>query len=114
MDAYPLVGWKKIVHEGSDLVVYEGPEGHVFESLQEVYEHVVAIKTASMGVDKSKVSLSALQHFLNECCSEQQERSEEGRRFVLTTSTLEGYLHRGDHPVVSSMSLHYVACGSIE
>ena len=109
MDPYPLVGWKKIALEGSGLVVYEGPDGDVLESLQEVYDHVVATRTAMTGVDKSKVNLSVLQHFLNECCSEQEERSEEGRRFVLTTSTLEDYLHRGDHPVVASMSL-YVYC----
>ena len=89
MDPYPLVGWKKIPLEGSDVVVYEGPDGQVFESLQDVYEQVVAIKTATAGVDKSKVNLSVLQHFLNECCTEQEERSEEGRRFVVTSSTLE-------------------------
>ncbi len=66
MDPYPLVGWKKIALEGSDLVVCEGPDGQVFESLQDVYEHMVAIKTASTGVDKSKVSLSVLQHLLSQ------------------------------------------------
>jgi len=90
-------------------VMYEGPGGEVFQSLQEVYEHVVAARIASADADKSKVHLSVLQHFLNERCSEKEEHSEEDRRFVVTSSTLEDYLYRGDHPVVANMSL-YVYC----
>jgi len=109
MDPFPLLGWKRLVLEATDVVVYEGPGGEVFESLQEVYEHVVAARVSNIGTDKMQMHLSVLQHYLNECCSEKEERAEEDRRFVVTSSTLEDYLYRGDHPVVAHMSL-YVYC----
>ena len=105
MDPYPLVGWKKVVHEDGGAVMYEGPAGEVFESLTEIYEYEVASKYADADVNGAKVHLSILQQFLNECCSESEVRAEGEQRFVVTTSTLEDWLYRGDHPILACMSL---------
>ena len=105
MDPYPLVGWKKSVLEDGAVVMYEGPNGEVFESLADVYEYEVASKYAGAGVDGAKIHLSILQQFLNECCSESEVRAEGEQRVVVTTSTLEDWLYRGDHPILACMSL---------
>ena len=55
------------------------------------------------------MALTFLQKFLNECCTESEERDESGQRFVVTTSTLEDWLHRGDHPILAPMSLYVYA-----
>jgi hypothetical protein len=89
MDAYPLVGWKKVVlHEGG-AIAYEGPHGEVYEDLQQVYEQEVAAKAAQRGMSENRLALTFLQKFLTECCSEQQHKEEDGSRVVVTTSTLE-------------------------
>ena len=105
MDPYPLVGWKKITDEETGVVMYEGPCGETFEDLAQVYEYDVALRYGDAGVDASRVQLSVLQNFLNECCSEHEERAEGEQRIVVTTSTLEDWLYRGDHPILASMSL---------
>ena len=58
---------------------------------------------------KSKLVLTFLQKFLNERCTESEEREESGQRFVVTTSTFEGWLHRRDHPIMAPMSLYVYA-----
>ena len=100
MDPYPLLGWKKTSLEDGGAFLYE-----IFEDLGEVYEYVVASKSAVAGVDETKIHLSVLQHFLNDCCSEKEERAGDGERCVVTTSTLEDWLYRGSHPILAPMSL---------
>ena len=105
MDPYPLLGWKKTSLEEGGAFLYEGPHGEVFEDLREVYEYVVASKSADAGVDETKIHLSVLQHFLTDCCSEKEERAGDGARCVVTTGTLEDWLHRGSHPILTPMGL---------
>ena len=52
-----------------------------------------------------QVTLGFLQRFLRDHCSEAEQREEDGTRFNVTTSTLEDWLHRGDHPVLAPMNL---------
>ena len=109
MDPYPLVGWRKIPLEGSDTFMYEGPNGELYDDLQQVYEYEVAAKAASSGLPETRMALNFLQKFLNECCTEQQQREEQGQRIVLTTSTLEDWLYRGHHPILQAMSFQVYA-----
>jgi hypothetical protein len=93
MDPYPLFNWKKISLEGGQ-TLYEGPEGELFEDLQQAYEHTVAAKTSQTGFSESKVGLSFLQKFLNNCCSEEQEMLIDDARIMITTSTMEDIEHK--------------------
>ena len=104
MDAYPLPGWKRIQNLDGDYV-YQGINGEVFGDLQEVYEYTVAARAADSGIENSSHTLTFLQKFLRECASESEQREEDGQRYVLTTSTLEDWLFRGDHPILAAMSL---------
>ena len=72
MDPYPLVGWTKVAF----IVVYEGPQGEVYDDLEQVYDFVLASKNAAVGAGSTNVHLSVLQRFLNDCCAER----EKGRR----------------------------------
>ena len=66
----------------------------------------MATRSAQSGVEESKLALTFLQKFVNSCGTESEEREDaEGTRFVLTTSTVEDYLFRGDHPILAPMSL---------
>ena len=103
MDPYPLVGWKRVVDNGR--VIYEGPSGEAFEDLREVYEYEIASKHTGDGVDGSKMHLTILQKFLNECCSERDEQHDGDQRVVVSTSALDDWLYRGDDPIVKDMSL---------
>jgi hypothetical protein len=105
MDPYPLIGWKKVVPDDGSRITYEGPHGEVYEDLEQVYEYEIATKHAEAGADSTKVHLSILQQFLNDCCTEKGERTEADMRVVITTSTLEDWLNRGDHPILKPMSL---------
>ena len=109
MDPYPLVGWKKINTGEEGCHHYEGPNGEVCEDLQQAFEMELATKHIANSVDSTKVHLSVLQQFLNDCCSEKETRQEGEQRYVVTTSTLEDYLFRGGHPIVASMSLQVYA-----
>ncbi len=62
--------------------MYEGPCGEVFETKAQVYEYEVAMKYGGADVDGTKVQLSVLQQFLNECFSEREERAEDEQRIV--------------------------------
>jgi hypothetical protein len=88
-----LFNWKKISLEGGQ-TLYEGPEGELFEDLQQAYEHTVAAKTSQTGFSESKVGLSFLQKFLNNCCSEEQEMLIDDARIMITTSTMEDIEHK--------------------
>ena len=105
MDPYPLVGWKKIIPDDGTRIIYEGPHGEVYEDLDQVYEYEIGAKHADGSADSTKVHLSILQKFLNDCCTEKSERAEDGMRVVVTTSTVEDWLYRGEHPILKPMSL---------
>jgi hypothetical protein len=89
MDPYPLVGWRKIQLDEGAVVVYEGPNGEVYDDIQQAYEHEVSAKAADTGMSENRLALSFLQKFLNECGAEQRESKENHQRVVLTTSTME-------------------------
>ena len=103
MDPVPLLGWKKVETEG--VVFFEGPSGEVFDDLPQVYEYVVAAQSTQGGCESGGLPLTFLQKFLNERCSEKEQQEDGEQRCVVTTSTLEDWLHRGDHPVLAPMSL---------
>ena len=105
MDPFPLVGWRKVAAEEEGPATYEGPNGEVYEDLEQVFEYVTASHKLDAGVDGTKIHLSILQQFLNECCSESEVHADADRRYVITTSTLEDWLYRGEHPILASMSL---------
>ena len=88
---------------------YEGSNGEVCEDLQQALEFEMASKHVGGDVSETKVHLSVLQQFLNECCSEKEQRQDGEQRYVLTTSALEDWLHRGSHPILASMSLQVYA-----
>ena len=71
--------------EGGGACVYEGPNGEVYEDLREAYEQEVAARSAQTNKDEHMLALTFLQKFLNECCTESEERDESGQRFVVTT-----------------------------
>ena len=104
MDPYPMPRWKRIeLSDGQNL--YEGPNGELYEDLHAAYEHDIAAKAANTGVAQNRVALDFLQRFLKDSCSETEQREDNGTRFAVTTSTLEDWLHRGDHPILAPMSL---------
>ena len=103
MDPVPLLGWRRVDTGG--VVFYEGPNGELCEDLQHVYEQVTAAQSTQAGCETGRIALTFLQKFLNECCSEKEQREDADQRCVVTTSTLEDWLHRGDHPTLAPMSL---------
>ena len=46
---------------------------------------------------------------MNQCGTESEQREVEEQRFVVTTSTLEDWLFRGDHPTLKAMSFQVYA-----
>jgi len=108
MDPYPMVGWRRMELEGGE-IVFEGPNGERYADLQHAFEQEVAAKVARTGIQENRLALTFLQKFLNECCSEQEQREESGQRFVVATSTLEDWLYRGDHPILAPMSFEVYA-----
>ncbi len=109
MDPWPMVGWRRVELEEGGVVLFQGPNGEVYDDLQQAYEYEVAAKAAQTGMPENRLALTFLQKFLNECGSEHREVEEQEERFVVTTSTLEDWLYRGDHPVVVSMSYQVYA-----
>jgi len=85
----------------------------MFPALQDIglaYDHEVAQKSSSFDVDQNRVALTFLQKFVNDCCTQNDTKVDaEAQRFVVTTSTLEDWLHRGDHPILAPMSFQVYA-----
>ena len=105
MDPYPLVGWRRIESEDGELVALEGPNGERCEDEHQAYEHDIASKKAAQSNwGEAQKQLTFLQKFLNDHCSESVENEEQQQRTVVTTSTLEDWLFRGDHPILAPMS----------
>jgi len=108
-DPYRLVGWETVPLEDGSLL-YQSPDGYMFTDLREAYEHEVANKQLAAGGDTTRAALSFLQRFLNEHSEEREERStEDHQRVVVSTSTLEDWLHRGDDPILAPMSYQVYA-----
>jgi hypothetical protein len=108
-DPEPLPGWREVKLGDEGAVVYEGPNGELFDNLLAAYDYFKAQQCAQAGVADAKLPLTFLQKFLNECCSEKEHREEGEQRIVITTSTLEDWLHRGQHPILAPMSLYVYA-----
>ena len=54
--------------------MYEGPNGEVYEDLQEAYEQEVAARSAQTSLDENKLALTFLQKFLNEAAGARHQR----------------------------------------
>ena len=82
------------------------PEGQRFPDILTAYEHDVATKAARDTPDHRQV-VSFLAKFMRDMGSESEEapRTGDGFRIVRSTSTLDDWLHRGDHPVLKHTSL---------
>ena len=52
----------------------------------------------------TKAALTFLQRFLNTAWDETTETTRADTRVRITTSTLEDYMHRGEHPILAPMS----------
>ena len=86
------------------------PEGQRSPDILTTYEHDVATKAARDTLDHRQV-VSFLAKFMRGMGSESEEapRTGDGFRVVRSTSTLDDWLHRGDHPVLRHMSLQVYA-----
>ena len=99
-DDYPLVGWKK-VPIGDDWV-YDGPDGQRCISIAEAFDEHMSSKTCSAKDKDAKQALNILEKFFSEdfgtaeTATEKHVQEETERPVVVTTSTLEDYLWRGD------------------
>ena len=113
MDPYPLQGWRWIEVDGQSLL--EGPLGQRCETTAEALDVELASQRGAGGKELS-AQLTMIQKFLNQCCSETVEHTDDsgaaaGRddeedthlRQAVTTSALEDWLWRGDHPIVKDM-----------
>ena len=113
MDPYPLQGWRWIDVDGQSLL--QGPLGQRCETTAEAFDNELASQSA--GGDKElRGQLTMIQKFLNQCCSESIEHKDVSGtapvgddvddnhvRQVVTTSPLEDWLWRGNHPIVRDM-----------
>ena len=86
------------------------PEGQRFPDILTAYEHDAATKAARDTPDHRQV-VSFLAKFMRDMGSESEAapRTGDGFRIVRSTSTLDDWLHRGDHPVLRHMSLQVYA-----
>ena len=112
MDPYPLQGWRWIEVDGQSLL--EGPLGQRCETTAEAFDAELASQGGAGGKELS-AQLTMIQKFLNQCCSETKEVTGGGAaaerddeedthvRQAVTTSALEDWLWRGDHPIVKDM-----------
>ena len=122
MDPYPLPGWRWIDCEGLRLL--EGPHGERCPTSAEAFDIVAATCNAGSSQKDVRQHLTMIQKFLNECCSETITRAvvddqdtdltaahsiapddppETVVRHAVTTSPLEDWLWRGDHPILVDM-----------
>ena len=110
--SYPLVGWERVCLDGG-AELYRHPDGTEFGDLQSAYDYDVAVKSQNSSgsyKDERKVALTALQRFLNEAEAETTEdKDSEGARRTRTTTPVDDWLHRGDHPVLKDMPLYIYA-----
>ena len=110
--SYPLVGWERVRLDGG-AELYRHPDGTEFGDLQSAYDYDVAVKSQNSSgsyKDERKVALTALQRFLNEAEAETTEdKDSEGARRTRTTTPVDDWLHRGDHPVLKDMPLYIYA-----
>ena len=98
-----MQGWRWVdVDEKTRLL--ENATGHRCATTQEAFDYEFA--TNQSGADAFQ-QLSFVQKFLNDCCTEKleiaQETEEGTKRQIVTTSSLDDWLWRGDHPVVKDM-----------
>ena len=110
--SYPLVGWERVRLDGG-AELYRHPDGTEFGDLQSAYDYDVAVKSQNSSgsyKDERKVALTALQRFLNEAEAETTEdKDSEGARRTRTTTPVDDWLHRGNHPVLKDMPLYIYA-----
>ena len=108
-DPYPLLNWSKVERQDAT-IVYEHKDGFLAQTLDEAYDHDVACKEQGT-FPQDKASFLYLQRLITEANQTEEGESvdAEGNRFKGGTSTLEDWLHRGDHPVVVNMSLFVYA-----
>ena len=104
MDLDPLQGWRWVDVDGQSLL--EGPLGQRCESAAEAFDEELANQSAG-GDRELRGQLTMIQKILNQCCSESCETAPVGDdvddnhvRQVVTTSPLEDWLWRGDHPIL--------------
>lgn len=71
-DPEPLPGWREVKLGDEGAVVYEGPNGELFDNLLAADDYFKAQQCAQAGVADAKLPLTFLQKFLNECCSEKE------------------------------------------
>ena len=93
-DPYPMMGWKRCQVEDGGPLVYEGPNGERYETLQQAYEQEVMTRSVQSGIPENRLALTFLQKFVNQFGTESTQREVEETRFVVTTSTLEDWLFR--------------------
>ena len=106
LDPYVLAGWRQETSEDGS-VMYLSPDGVQFKELVHAYEHDVALKAPAVTSGReSKQVISFLEKFLQDSGAEREERKKGGDRVVVTTSSLEDWLFRGEHPLLAPMSLY--------
>jgi hypothetical protein len=115
MDPYPLQGWRWIDIDGLRLL--ESPLGQKCATTAEAFDYELANQGGDAGDKDLRCQLTMIQKFLNQCCSESlivsdakasaadgSDNLEEAPvRQVVTTSPLEDWLWRGDHPILRDM-----------
>ena len=107
MDPFPLQGWRWVKVDGEN-VYLENSIGLRCATTAEAYDCEFAdIKSGENDKD-TREQLTFIQKFLNQCCTESLTMSEEEDgdhvRQIVTTSPLEDWLWRGDHPIVKDMN----------
>ena len=117
VDAYPLVGWRRI-HVG-ELELFEGPEGQRCITLAEAFDVVMSSKVSSEDQKDARIAVSVLHRFLTEEMATTTSRHEtqhpdghdsDGEeepqiptsRVSVTTSTIEDWLWRGNNALVKT------------
>ena len=120
VDDYPLVGWRRI--QVGELEFFEGPQGERCSTLAEAFDVVMTSKVSSEGQKDARIAVSVLHRFLTETVATTTSRIEtqhpDGHdlvgvenaqiptsRVLVTTSTIEDWLWRGDDALVKDMSL---------
>ncbi|CAE7805372.1 unnamed protein product [Symbiodinium sp. CCMP2592] len=133
VDEVVLQGWRKVVREekltGEEIHLYIGPVGQVCRSVEEAFDEDQAAASCCKDAQHKLTFMQALleQHAVKERVSEDPKaedresnlqslqatgedaavsacRSYGKNGLVVTTSSLEDYLFRGDHPLVRDMS----------